>query len=109
LFVCLFWDRISLYSPGSPGTHFVDQSGLKLRNLPASTSWVLVLKVCATTPSPFVDSWCYNASPWYSVQEFSPFAYMFEDLSHFLLYMFQCFWFYVEVLDPLRLELCVRR
>jgi hypothetical protein len=44
-FVCLFVfrDRVSLYSPGCPGTHFVDQAGLELRNLPASTSWVLVL------------------------------------------------------------------
>ncbi|GAB1296519.1 Protein KIAA0100 [Apodemus speciosus] len=31
-------DRVSLYSPGCPGTHFVDQAGLKLRNLPASAS-----------------------------------------------------------------------
>jgi hypothetical protein len=44
------WDRVSLYSPGCPGTHFVDQAGLKLRNPPASASWVLGLKVCATTP-----------------------------------------------------------
>jgi hypothetical protein len=33
LFVCLFCfvfqDRVSLYSPGCPGTHFVDQAGLK--------------------------------------------------------------------------------
>jgi hypothetical protein len=45
-FVCLFsflffWDRVSLYSPGCPGTHFVDQAGLKLRNLPASASKVI--------------------------------------------------------------------
>jgi hypothetical protein len=45
-----FRDRVSLYSPGCPGTHFVDQTGLKLRNLPASASRVLGLKVCATTP-----------------------------------------------------------
>jgi hypothetical protein len=38
LFVCLFRDRVSLCSPGCPGTHFVDQAGLKLRNLPASAS-----------------------------------------------------------------------
>jgi hypothetical protein len=51
LFVCLFVlrDRISLCSPGCPGTHFVDQAGLKLRNLPASASQVLGLKACATT------------------------------------------------------------
>jgi hypothetical protein len=48
---CAFWggagdfqDRVSLYSPGCPGTHFVDQAGLKHRNLPASASQVLGLK-----------------------------------------------------------------
>jgi hypothetical protein len=46
-----FQDRVSLYSPGCPGTHFVDQTGLKLRNLPASASQVLGLKACATTPT----------------------------------------------------------
>jgi hypothetical protein len=52
LFVCfVFQYRVSLCSPGCPGTHFVDQAGLELRNLPASASWVLGLKVCATTPS----------------------------------------------------------
>jgi hypothetical protein len=35
---------------GCPGTHFVDQAGLELRNPPASASRVLGLKVCATTP-----------------------------------------------------------
>ena len=45
----VFRDRVSLYSPGCPGTHFVDQAGLKLRNQPASASQVLGLKVCATT------------------------------------------------------------
>jgi hypothetical protein len=43
--------RVSLYSPGCPGTHFVDQAGLKLRNPPASASRVMGLKACATTPS----------------------------------------------------------
>jgi hypothetical protein len=45
----VFQDRVSLYSPGCPGTHFVDQAGLELRNPPASAS-VLGLKACATTP-----------------------------------------------------------
>jgi hypothetical protein len=45
-----FLDRVSLYSPGCPGTHSVDQAGLELRNLPASASRVLGLEVCATTP-----------------------------------------------------------
>jgi hypothetical protein len=54
-FVCLFLflffrDRVSLCIPGCPGTHFVDQAGLELRNPPASASRVLGLKACATTP-----------------------------------------------------------
>jgi hypothetical protein len=50
LFVCLFVfrDRVSLYSSGCPGTHFVDQAGFELRNLPASASQVLGLKAYAT-------------------------------------------------------------
>ena len=43
----VFWDRVSLCSPGCPGAHSVDQAGLKLRNPPASTSQVLGLKACA--------------------------------------------------------------
>jgi hypothetical protein len=54
-FVCLFvflvfQDRVSLYSPGCPGTHFVDQAGLELRDPPASASRVLGLKACTTMP-----------------------------------------------------------
>jgi hypothetical protein len=45
----VFRDRVSLGSPGCPGTHSVDQAGLELRNPPASVSQVLGLKVCATT------------------------------------------------------------
>jgi hypothetical protein len=58
-FVCLFgwlvgffifvFFRGRFYSPGCPGTHFVDQTDLELRNLPASASQVLGLKECATT------------------------------------------------------------
>jgi hypothetical protein len=44
-----FWDRVFLCRPGCPGTHSVDQAGLELRNLPASASQVLGLKVCATS------------------------------------------------------------
>ena len=44
-----FRDRVSLCSPGCPGTHFVDQAGLELRNPPASASHVLGLKACTTT------------------------------------------------------------
>jgi hypothetical protein len=43
----VFQDRVSLYSPRCPGTHFVEQAGLKLRNPPASASQVLGLKACA--------------------------------------------------------------
>jgi hypothetical protein len=51
-FFLVFQDKVSLYSPGCPGTHFVDQAGLELRNLPApaTASQVLGLKACATTP-----------------------------------------------------------
>jgi hypothetical protein len=51
-FFLVFQDRVSLYSPGCPGTHFVDQAGLELRNTPASASAsrVLGLKAFATTP-----------------------------------------------------------
>ena len=43
LFVCLFacllfQDRVSLYNPGRPGTHFLDQAHLEFRYLPASAS-----------------------------------------------------------------------
>jgi hypothetical protein len=55
LFVCLFFvfvfqDRVSLYRPGCPEAHFVDQAGLELRYPPASACWVLGLKACTTTP-----------------------------------------------------------
>jgi hypothetical protein len=46
----VFRDRVSLYSSGCPGTHFVDQAGLQLRNPPASASRVLGLKACGSTP-----------------------------------------------------------
>jgi hypothetical protein len=48
-FFFFFQDRVSLYSPGCPGTHSVDQAGLKLRDPPASASQELGLKACATT------------------------------------------------------------
>jgi hypothetical protein len=50
LFVFVFRDRVSLCSPGCPGTHSVDQAGLELRNSPASVSRVLGLKARAITP-----------------------------------------------------------
>jgi hypothetical protein len=51
IFLFCFGDRVSLCSPGCPGTHFVDQAGLELRNPPASASRVLGLKAYATMPS----------------------------------------------------------
>jgi hypothetical protein len=48
----VFRDRVSLCSPGCPGTHTVDQAGLELRNPPAFASRVLGLKACDTTPGP---------------------------------------------------------
>jgi hypothetical protein len=47
VFVFVFLDRVSLCSPGCPGTHSVDQAGLELRNPPASDSQVLGIKACA--------------------------------------------------------------
>jgi hypothetical protein len=51
--VLVFRDRVSLCSPGCPGTHSVDQADLELRNPPvsASASRVLGSKACATMPS----------------------------------------------------------
>jgi hypothetical protein len=43
-FFLVFRDRVSLCSPGCPGTHFVDQAGLALRNPLVSASLVLGLK-----------------------------------------------------------------
>jgi hypothetical protein len=51
--IVFFQDRVSLYSFCCPGTHFVDQAGFELRNLLASASRVLGLKVCATMPGLF--------------------------------------------------------
>lgn len=41
--------KVSLSSLGCPGIHSVYHAALELRDLPASVSWVLVLKVCSTT------------------------------------------------------------
>jgi hypothetical protein len=49
-FFLAFRDRVSLYSPGCPGTYSVDKAGLQLRNPPASASRVLGSKACSTTP-----------------------------------------------------------
>ena len=51
LFVCLFVFETGFLciALGCPRTHFVDQAGLELRNMPASASQVLGVKACATT------------------------------------------------------------
>jgi len=48
--------RVSLYSPGCPRIHSIDQTGLELTEiyLPALASQVLGLKACATTAQLFV-------------------------------------------------------
>jgi hypothetical protein len=51
--VLVLQDRVSLCSPGCPGTHSVDQAGPKLRDPPASANQVLGLKACTTTPGRF--------------------------------------------------------
>jgi hypothetical protein len=54
-FFSLFRDRVSLCSPGCPGTRSVDQANLELRNPPVSASQVLGLKACATTPGSYLN------------------------------------------------------
>jgi hypothetical protein len=49
VYILVFQDKVSLCSPGYPGTHSVDQIGLEFRNLPASASQVLGLTACTTT------------------------------------------------------------
>jgi len=60
VFGCIFFlneqnkmnkNRDSLYSPGYLRTHYTDQAGLKLTNLPAFASWVLGLNVWDTIPT----------------------------------------------------------
>jgi hypothetical protein len=51
IYICVWFFKTGfLCSPGCPGTHFVDQAGLELRNPPASASQVLGSKACTTTP-----------------------------------------------------------
>ena len=47
--VMIVINSVSLYSLDCPGTHSVDQAGLKLRNLSALASQVLGLKAWTTT------------------------------------------------------------
>jgi hypothetical protein len=60
LFVCFSRQSFSVY-PGYPGTHSVDQAGLKFRNPPTSASQVLGLKACANTAWPSSDSYILSA------------------------------------------------
>ena len=50
----LLWFNHKMSKTGSscPGTHSLDQAGLKLRDLPSSASRVQELKVCTTTALP---------------------------------------------------------
>ena len=58
----------------------------------------------------FVDSQSYSTSHCCSIQDFfPPYAHILETFPHFLLYKFQCLWFYVKFLDPLRFDLSTRR
>jgi hypothetical protein len=52
LFFVSFDTGFFCIAPRCPGTHFVDQAGLELRNPPASASQVLGLKACTTTTWP---------------------------------------------------------
>jgi hypothetical protein len=49
LLLLLFWDRVSLYSPGCPGTHFCRLGWPWTQKSTCLASQVLELKVCATT------------------------------------------------------------
>ena len=48
LFCCLFLRKGLTMYPGWPGTHYVNQSGPKLKDLSASASLVLGLRVCVS-------------------------------------------------------------
>lgn len=48
-------NRVSLWSPDCPGTLYVGQVGLRLRVQPVYSSWVLELKMYATTLSSFLS------------------------------------------------------
>ncbi len=58
---------------------------------------------------PFIDSRSYSTCHCCSIQEFFPCTHIFEAFPYFLLYKFQCLWFYVEFLNPLRFDLSTRR
>jgi hypothetical protein len=88
LFV-FFRDRVSPCSPGCPGTHFVDQAGLTLRNLPASASQVLGLKACTTTAQLWIfifkwcSSWCFSNLEFMNILVFRKVYYLISGLIFF--------------------------
>jgi hypothetical protein len=54
---CFVWYKVSPYSPGCPGSCYVVEADLEFRDPPASTSCVLGLKACATTPGILPSLW----------------------------------------------------
>jgi hypothetical protein len=121
-----FRDKVSLYRPGCPGTHFVDQAGLELRNPPASASRVLGLKACTgyiwifistiCTKSFLVQKWCtWNVLVSKIINVYlifwEPFIYFY--VYRYLSYMYVCLCTWAgsahksqkRVVGPLELEL----
>ena len=50
------YDKVSLCSPSCPGTHSVDQAGLKLRDLPVSVGAGITV-LCSANMSSFIWFW----------------------------------------------------
>lgn len=48
MYICWVFLRQNLWSPDCSRIHSVDQRGLRFTDSPASASWLLTLKVCAT-------------------------------------------------------------
>jgi hypothetical protein len=55
-FVLVFWDKISLCSPGCLGTHSVDQAGLELRNSPVCLPSAGIKGMCHHARLPFLKT-----------------------------------------------------
>jgi hypothetical protein len=65
LVVLLFWDGVILHSLGWLGSCYVDPASFELtRESPASVSWVLRLKVCA---SMVALPWFFSYRSWWSL------------------------------------------